>query len=135
MPIQVVAEQELIVGQETVIEGAAPQGPFVAVFEDDGQTGYFYALDRSQGDNPIRDTLHVYNVRNVIDREKPTVVKIGWSVDSKKVVLLINEYAHAIFDFQRKQGFCQSGFPPATSNSEWSTLGHEWDEAAIALFA
>jgi hypothetical protein len=71
MPIQVVAERRLIGGQETVVEGAAPQGSFVAVFEDDGQTGYFYGLEGSQGKNPIRDTLHVYNVRNVIDRENP----------------------------------------------------------------
>lgn len=133
MPIQVVAEQQWIVGQETVVEGAAPQGPWAAVFEDDGQTGYFYALDNSRPSR-IQDALHVYNVRNVTDREKPSVVKIGWSTDGKSVVLLINGHPHAIFDFQQKQGFCRSGFPPAHADGEWSSRGHGWDEAAIALF-
>jgi hypothetical protein len=135
MPIQIVAEQRLIVGQETVIEGAAPQGPLAAVFEDDGETGYFYALDRSADASPIRDALHVYNVRNVSDRERPSVVKIGWSTDNKKVVLLINDHPHAIFDFEGKQGFCRSGFPPVSADAEWSTRGHDWDEAAVRLFA
>jgi hypothetical protein len=78
MPIQVVAEQRIIVGQETAIEGVAPRGFFAAVFEDDGQTGYFYALDQSFDKTPIGDALHVYNVRNVIDCETPSVIKIGW---------------------------------------------------------
>jgi hypothetical protein len=134
MPIQVVAEKQIIVGQETAIEGGAPQGAFAAVFEDDGQTGYFYALDRSFDGSPIQDALQVYNVRNVIDREKPSVVKIGWSIDSKKVILLINDYPHAVFDFLTKQGFCRSGFPPTKPGGEWSTCGHDWDEAAIAPF-
>jgi hypothetical protein len=131
MPIQVVAEQRLIVGQETAIEGVAPQGSFAAVFEDDGQTGYFYALDRSFDKTPIRDALHVYNACNVVDREQPSVIKIGWSIDSKKVILLINDFPHAIFDFQIKQGFCRSGFPRTKPDGEWSTCGHGWDEAAM----
>jgi hypothetical protein len=45
MPIQLTAEQEFLVGQSTVVEGFAPEGPFVAIFEDDETTGYFYALD------------------------------------------------------------------------------------------
>jgi hypothetical protein len=134
MPIHVVAEQQLLVGQPTVIEGPAPTGSFVAVFEDDGETAYFYAVDRSLEPNPIRDAVHVYDVAQVTDREEPSVVSVGWSVDNQKVVLLINSSPHAIFDFQRKQGFCRSGFPPPLSNTEWSARGHGWDESASALF-
>jgi hypothetical protein len=134
MPIHVVAEQQLLVGQPTVIEGAAPEGSFVAVFEDDGETAYFYAVDRSLEQSPIRDAVHVYDVAQVTDREKPSTVSVGWSVDNQKVVLLINDYPHAIFDFQQKQGFCRSGFPPPLANGEWSTRGHEWDGSANALF-
>ena len=47
MPMQVVAEQHFLVGQPTVVEASAPQGRFGAVFEDDGETGYFYALETS----------------------------------------------------------------------------------------
>ena len=41
MPVQVTAEKEFLVGQATVVEGAAPEGPYVAVFEDDESAGYF----------------------------------------------------------------------------------------------
>src|ERR1700739_597721 len=106
MPIHIVAEKSFILGQATVMEGPAPEGHFVAVFEDDGETGYFYALDTSAKEQSIQDAVHLYNVANVTDRSEPSTVKIGWSTDFAKVVLLINGNAHAVFDFQAKQGFC-----------------------------
>ena len=133
MPIRVVAEETIHIGRAAVIEGAAPPGRFAAVFEDDGATGYFYAIDSTQGD-PVRDAVHIYNVANVTDREKPSVVKIGWSADSTKAVLLINDHPHAIFDFQAQQGWCRTDFPPAPSNAQWSTQGHTWSDAALGLF-
>lgn len=133
MPIQVVTQFELIVGHETVIDGAAPEGPNAAVFEDDGQTGYFYAIERSQEQITIRDALHVYNVDAVTDRENRSVAKIAWSTDNKRVVLLINDYPQAIFDFHQKRGFCRLGFPPAKAEGQWSSGGHEWDGNVITL--
>lgn len=135
MAIHVVAEKEFLVGDPTVIEGAAPNGPFVAVFEDDGDTGYFYALDRSMEGHPFQDAVHIYNTANVDDREKPVVATIGWSMDNKKVVLLINEYPHAIFDFEEKRGYCRTGFPPPNLDGKWSIGGHSWSDSAIQLFA
>lgn len=134
MAIQVVAEQEFLVGTPIVLEGAAPNGPFVAVFEDDGDTGYFYALNTSVEGNPFQDAVHIYNTANVTDREKPVFAAIGWSIDNKKVVLLINDYPHAIFDFDGKQGYCRTGFPPPNPNAKWSIGGHSWSESAIELF-
>ena len=104
MSIQVVAEREFVVGQEAVVEGRAPDGHFVAVFEDDGLTGYFYALDPSAKSQPIQDALRIYNVENITDRDWPSVAKVGWSADSKKAVLLLNGQPHAVFDFESKQG-------------------------------
>jgi hypothetical protein len=135
MPIHVTAEREITVGQAAVVEGPAPDGPFVAVFEDDEVTGYFYALDTSAEGNSIQDAMHVYNVDCVADRERPSIVKIGWSDDSQKVVLLINGYPHAVFDFSARQGYCRTGFPPPAEQSPWSPAGHQWDENAIQLFA
>jgi hypothetical protein len=122
MPIQVTAEEEISVGVSSVVEGSAPESQYVAIFEDDGDTGYFYALDPSIEGNSIQNALHIYNVANVTDRVKPSLVKIGWSMDSKKVVLLINGYPHAIFDFEDKRAFCRTGFPPPPSAGLW-TLG------------
>jgi hypothetical protein len=49
----VTAEQEFLVGSATVVQGSAPVGSLAAVFEDDQDTGYFYALDTSSKGNSI----------------------------------------------------------------------------------
>lgn len=134
MAIQVVAEQEFLVGTPIVLEGPAPAGPFAAVFEDDGDTGYFYALDANEKSAPLQDAVHIYNTANVNDRDQPVRAVIGWSIDNQKVVLLLNDYPHAIFDFAGKKGYCRTGFPPAAHESDWSTEGHAWSESAIDLF-
>ncbi len=135
MPIIVTAEQELQVGTPTVIDGAAPESSFAAVFEDDGDTGYFYALDTSASGQQIQDAVHIYNVMSVSDREEPSQVKIGWSTDSKKAVLLINGYPHAVFDFASKRGYCRSGFPPPAAEGEWSGHDHSWSDQVLQLFS
>jgi len=135
MSIHIVSEQEFCVGDQIEIEGEAPEGNFAVMFEDDGDTGYFYALDTSQTEQSIQDAVQIYNVANVTDRNKPSVVKIGWSTDFRKAVLLINGYPHAIFDFEDQQGYCRTGFPPAPNNGKWSAKGHAWNEAAVGLFA
>jgi hypothetical protein len=134
MAIQAAAEQEFLVGAPIVLEGASPDGRFMAVFEDDGDTGYFYALDRGEAENPLKDAVHIYNAADVTDREHPACAVIGWSLDNKKVVLLINDYPHAIFDFEARQGYCRTGFPPPNRNGDWSKEGHSWSESAIELF-
>lgn len=136
MPIHVVARQEFHAGQPIVIKGPAPEGQYMTVFEDDGETGYFYAVDAAIPENEqIQDAVHIYNVADVTDRHLFSIVKIGWSLDNAKAVLLINDYAHAIFDFEARRGFCRSGFPPAPINKRWSAGGHFWDDAAVKLFA
>ncbi|EPL1175036.1 DUF2251 domain-containing protein [Morganella morganii] len=133
MSILVTAQEQITVGQAQSIESLAPEGVFAAVFEDDGQTGYFYALDESAEGNPIQDALHIYNVEDISDKNIPSDIKIGWSEDSQKCVLLINGYPHGVFNFETKNGYCRSGFPPSI-NHEWSMLGHEWNEMVDDFF-
>ncbi|WPD01094.1 DUF2251 domain-containing protein [Proteus terrae] len=123
----------MIVGEASVVESLAPEGVFAAVFEDSGQTGYFYAIDESVDGNPIQDALHIYNVEDVTDEDIPSDIKIGWSENSKKCVLLINDYPHRTFDFESKNGYCRSGFPPSGGH-EWSILGHEWNDTVDDFF-
>ena len=52
-------------GQEVVLQADGPRGRYSVVFEDDGETGYFYGLAltaAAPADNPIVDALHLYNV-------------------------------------------------------------------------
>lgn len=128
----VTVEKEIHVGKKVVIEGPSPSAQYSVVFEDDEETAYFYGLDNSKKDNPILDALHIYNVQNVSNRNIPSKVKIVWSADGLKSALLINDYTHAIFDFQAKRGYCRTGFPPPTN--KWSAQGHGWDEKAQQLF-
>ena len=133
MTILVTLQAQLIVGEAQVIKSLAPEGMLAAVFEDDGRTGDFYALDESVEGNPILDAVHIYNVEDISDAHIPSDVKIGWSEDSQKCVLLINGYPHAVFDFVGKNGYCRSGYPPPI-NKVWSLSGHEWSDSVDDFF-
>jgi hypothetical protein len=133
MAVQLAAEQTITVGDKVVVEGPSPSQPFGVVFEDDGETGYLYGLDFSMQNDPIVDALHIYNVPQVSDRDRPSHVQLVWSNDGMKAALLINRYPHAIFDFAAKRGYCRTGFPPPM-HTGFSKEGHAWDDAAQELF-
>jgi hypothetical protein len=108
--------------------------PHSAFFEDDGETGYFYALDLTRSDNMIVDAVQIYNVANVSDRERESSTSILWSADGMKCALLINDYPHAVFDFVAKRGYCRTNFPnlPNTPSGCWEGSDHHWSDEAIA---
>ena len=125
-----VTKETLSVGVETVVQSDSSITRYHAVFEDDGQTGYFYALDTEKPDNPIIDALHIYNVQSVTDKDKRSELHIIWSGDGMKAALFINSYPHAIFNFADGVGCCRTGFPPPAD----ATTTHEWDESQMAHF-
>jgi hypothetical protein len=61
-------EETLHVGTETFVDSVSPQGRYAVVFENDGATGYCYALNTSREGNPIVDALHIYDVKSVVER-------------------------------------------------------------------
>ena len=131
MAVEVVAEETITVGRPVVVEGPSPNGSFGVVFEDDGDTGYFYALDFSCDDNPIVDAMHIYNAAQVVDQHVPSLVQLVWSRDGLKAALMINKYPHAIFDFDTKRGYCRTGFPATVF--KWKAFDHCWDPNALDL--
>lgn len=132
MPSFVVAEQVINVGSKVVIEAPSPSSPYTVIFEDDGETGYFYALDPLKKEQPVQDVLHIYDLGSVRDRKKPSIAQIAWTEDGTKVVLLINRYPHAVFNFSDKRGYCRPAFPPP--HGECSKEGHGWDDSVKELF-
>jgi hypothetical protein len=88
-------------------------------FEDDLTTGYFYAVD-TKPNLQILDALHIYNVADVVDTDKPSKIQIAWSDNGKISSLLINNYCHAIFDFENNEGDCRNGFPE--SSEKWAKV-------------
>ena len=111
-------DQTFTVGQDTYVDSTVENGNAV-VFEDNEETGYFYAVDINN-DFKILDALHIYNVAAVIDKEKPSTIKVLWTEDLMKAVLSINNYYHAVFDFKARAGYCRNGFP--SSNSSWTLI-------------
>lgn len=127
-----VAQETITVGEEIAIFGDSPQGRFSTIFEDDGKTGYFYAWDNEKSNDKILDALHIYNVKNVTDKNIPSKVEIVWSYDGLKSALLINDYPHAVFDFAEKRGYCRTNFP--SSDKNWTKFEHDWTDEALNLF-
>jgi len=103
----------------------------VRIFRTD--TGYCYAVDLNRPDNKILDSVHIYNVANVADRDRPSTLSIVWSEDGCKCALLINGYPHAAFDFAAKRGYCRTNFPnfPDEGEGGWSKSDHSWSADAV----
>jgi len=134
MTVTIVATETLRVGSAIVVDADSPIGRYATVFEDDGETGYFYAVDTDvEDDNPVQDALQIYEVAQVSDADLPSTLEIGWSADGLKAVLLINDEPHAAFDFTRRQGWCRLGLPVPPAGG-WSAAGHAWRDDVEALF-
>jgi hypothetical protein len=127
------AQQTFKPGNDTYVSSMSPLGTVATVFEDDGDTAYFYAVARSGEDIQILDAVQIYVVRNVVDRDRLSELAIIWSADGMKSALLLNEYPHAVFDFAAKRGYCRTGFPPPSSH--WPDAGHQWSDSAMEFFA
>lgn len=112
-------EQALTPGTDTFIECVSEENNFAVVFEDDTDTGYFYALelDPEKGTQRILDALHIYQVE---EEEKPAagMLQIIWSTDWLKCALVINNKCQAVFDFENQAGYNRSEFPPP--NETWT---------------
>jgi hypothetical protein len=135
MSLKVVAKEAFQAGRPLVVDADSPIGRYATVFEDDGETGCFYAVDTDVEDgNPVQDALLVYAVADVIDAELASTLEIGWSRDGLKALLLINDAPHAAFDFERRQGWCLLGLPETALDKTWSKRPRLWSDDVEALF-
>ncbi len=119
-------------GTDTSIASDSPSSSFSSVFEDDGETGYFYAYDRGNTENAILDAVQIYNVASVTDRDRDSEVEIIWSSDGFKAGLRIDGHLHAILDFESRKAYCRSNFPPPSE--AWAAPERvPWNEALAGL--
>lgn len=128
LTLEALMKQRLYVGMPTTVEAYADLSPYAAVFEDDGESAYFYGIDTRVGGGAVLDSVHVYNVGALPNRHALTDLDIVWSPDQQRVALLINGQPHAAFDFAHHRAYCRSNFPPGSS---WSEGGHAWDDQAV----
>ena len=99
------------------------------VFEDDGETGCLYALDLARNNDPILDAMQIYDVHAMPGGRHAPV--ITWSSDGLKAGLLLGEALQAVFDFEGRRGYCQTGFPEP--DRRWTQHDHCWSNAAADL--
>lgn len=110
-------EEKFLIGQPApgadnrLLGSPAAGGDFEVMFEDDGTTGYFYAL-RNRPEVQMLDALHVYNVADIADRHKPVTAQIIWNETEDAAAFILNGYCHALYDFRQQAGFCRNAFPP-----------------------
>jgi hypothetical protein len=109
-------EDTFTVGQDNFFNSKSPTLSVEVTFEDELTTGYFYAVE-TEPKLKVLDALHIYNVADITDKDKPCKIQIAWSDDGQIASLLINNYCHAIFDFESRAGYCRNGFPEC--NGEW----------------
>ena len=128
MSIDVAVRAIVNVGEPLIVESQSPKAAFGVVFEDDGDTGYFYGVDLSCTPQTILDALPIYNVAQVLDRDASSTIQIAWSTDGLRSALLLNLHPHAIFDFETHRGYCRMKSSPSASG--WSQHDHAWDENA-----
>ncbi len=110
--MQLGAELQFLVGTpETLLDSTNTADNAGVIFQDDGTTGYFYAIQPGT-ELLLLDALHVYDVASVADREKPVTAQVFWNAEETAAAFIINGYCHALYDFQRQAGFCRNAFPP-----------------------
>lgn len=100
------------IGEKAQLQALFEIADYGAVFEDDGDTGYFYLLD----EDGVIDALHIYNADEIADRDIPANIVILANESCTIFALAINDVIFAIFDTEKKFGKNLSAFPEVVSD-------------------
>jgi hypothetical protein len=123
---------------DAFLSSDSPAVPWTAVFEDEGQSGYFYACDRSQQtqEHSIMDAMLIYNLSSFKEPDREYIASVQWSRDGQQCVLYIDGSAQALINFAAKQSCCRTNFPNflEEQGETWRKNSHAWDEEALRRF-
>lgn len=107
------SEARIRPGQPARLEAQSPSGSSLVVLEDDGETGYLYALVPGRDGRPaIADAVQVYIAPASGAASAEVGVRLEWSADGERCGLTLDGELQAVFDFRAQLGACRSGFPP-----------------------
>ncbi len=87
-----------------VINAISPDGKWLSVFEDDGETGYLYFCSMS----PAGDMLGISDALWIYNQIYPTIyeckeVHVVWSKDSLQSALIVDNELWGMFDLASKR--------------------------------
>jgi hypothetical protein len=112
-------------GEDLFLESHSPENPFGVVFEDDGETAYFYAVEKDKEGAGLRilDALHIHDNEREGGNDGEAgagsrKLQVVWSRDWMKCALVIDGFCHAVFDFEAHGGYNLDEFPPP--NEIWT---------------
>ena len=146
-------EQDFVPGQDNFIESFSAENKFGVVFEDDGETAYFYAVEKDKDGSGLRvlDALHIYEAAELLAAkeaiagaasgappkegagEMTSRLLIIWSRDWMKCALVIDGQCQAIYNFETQGGYNINEFPPP--NDIWTKGDRKLtDELVRSLF-
>jgi hypothetical protein len=140
-------EREWTPGKDLFVESFSPESTYGVVFEDDGDSAYFYAVEKDKEGAGLRvlDALHINETEGAGEEgaapaaqpaandpdddnrgnrapaaapAPPSKLLIVWSKDWSKCALVIAGLCHAIFDFKEQAGYNINEFPPP--NDFWT---------------
>lgn len=131
MSSQAYLSEMITIGSPITLESPSQKTSYAVVFEDDGETGYFYGLNLENKKQPVLDSLHIYNVQDVLDSNVSVQVEILWSEDGLKSRMAINGFIHAVFDFESRRAYCRNNYPRPDRRF---TNSHQWSDEALDLF-
>ena len=119
------------IGEALILQLDAPSKLVTVVFEDDGETGYFYALaPTASGELELLDALHVYNAEGNL-RGSDIQLEIVWSGDGARAGLRINAALWALFDFAAETGWSRSDFPPPSGRWRMGESRPAWTDELL----
>ena len=116
-PVRITPTEEVVLKTSSSVSGHA------CVFEDDGTTGYLYALKPAEnGDaiGPIADAVLVYQYTEGNPRQHSAELQFQWTDSGSCCGLVLDGHLYALFDFDTQTGFSISGFPPASETGGWA---------------
>ncbi len=131
MPSEILVSETITLGDPITLDCPSPKTNFSVVFEDDGETGYFYGLNLENKKQPVLDALQIYNVKDILDENVSVKVEIIWSEDGLKSGLAINGFKHAVFDFESQKAYCRLNYPAPDRRF---TNSHKWKDEALDMF-
>jgi hypothetical protein len=125
-------QKTFVPGEDTFVESLSLENNYGVVFEDNKETGYFYAIeiDPETRQRRILDALHIYEVE--VNGINQSTLLIIWSKDWLKSALVIDDECHAVFDFKSQGGFNVNEFPPP--NDFWTKQERKLTNELIQKF-